>query len=327
MGKRLLFGACGLLLTVFLTLALAEVGLRVYSRLTPNVDVEFFRYASLMKASAPGSALRFRHTPGVSHRLFGVDVDINSRGFRDAELPAAPEPGTARVALLGDSITFGWGVAYGDRFSEILEREWAAEGHPVELINTGHGNWNAAQECAALTELLADDPLDGVLQVWYINDAEPTPEYREAPWHARFYLSVFLWAKSDLLQRRMGAKQTYVDYYRSLYVPDADGYALFRESLGRIGRNARARDIPWVFVILPEFHGIPGPFGEIYGRVAEDARHAGAIVIDATTGFEGEDPASLWVARNDVHPNARGHALIARVIRDEVDPSLFHGGA
>lgn len=327
MARRLLFGALGFLLTTLLTLALVEVGLRVYSHVTPNVDVEFFRYATLMKGEAAGSGVVFRHRPGIRERLFGVDVDINSRGFRDAEVPAAKRPGETRVALLGDSITFGWGVPYGKRFSEILEREWSRDGHPFELVNTGHGNWNSAQECAALSELLADEPLDGILQVWYINDAEPTPAHHDAPWYARFRLAIFVWAKSDLLQRRFGAKEDYADYYRDLYAPDAAGYPVFERALVRTGEIARARDLPWVFVILPEFHEFPGPFQDVYARVAEDARNAGAIVVDATTEFLGQDPATIRVARNDVHPNAKGHSLIARAVIDAVDPALFTRGA
>lgn len=327
MGRRLLFGALGILLTAVLALALAEAGLRVYSRVTPNVDVEFTRYATLMKGAAPGSALGFRHSAGTRARLFGVDVAINSRGFRDAEIPAGKRPGETRVALLGDSVTFGWGVRYGERFSEILEREWSRDGRPLELVNTGHGNWNSAQQHAALAELLAGDPLDGILQFWYINDAEPTPAHRDAPWYARFHLAVFVWAKSDLLRRRLGAKDGYEDYYRSLYDEGALGYAGFTRALARTGEIARARGLTWVFVILPEFHAFPGPFEDVYARVAADAGRAGAIVIDVTGAFAGEDPATTWVARNDVHPNARGHALIARAVRDAVDPALFTRGA
>jgi lysophospholipase L1-like esterase len=322
-----LFGALGLLLTTALALGLAEMGLRVYSRLTPNVDVEFYRYATLMKGAAPGSALGFRHAPGTRARLFGVEVAINSRGFRDAEIPADRRPGETRVALLGDSVTFGWGVPYGERFSEILEREWSRDGRPVELINTGHGNWNAAQEQAALAELLAGDPLDGILQFWYVNDAEPTPEHRDAPWYARLHLAIFVWAKSDLLQRRFGAKEGYEEYYRALYAQDAAGYREFRRALARTGEIADERGLPWVFVVLPEFHAFPGPFGDVYARVAADAQEAGAIVVDVTGAFAGEDPATTWVAHNDVHPNAKGHALIARAVRDAVDPTLFTHGA
>jgi len=327
LARRLLFGALGVLLTTVLALALVEVGLRVYSRLTPNVDVEFTRYATLMKSAAPGSALGFRHEPGTHARLFGVDVAINSRGFRDAEIPPEKRPGETRVALLGDSVTFGWGVPYGSRFSEILERDWSRDGRPLELVNTGHGNWNSAQEQAALAELLADDPLDGILQFWYINDAEPTPPHRDAPWYARLQLAIFVWAKSDLLQRRFGAKEGYEDYYRDLYEDDAPGYGEFRRALERTGEIARSRGVPWVFVILPEFHAFPGPFRDVYAHVAADAEAAGAIVVDVTDSFAGEDPAGIWVAHNDVHPNARGHALIAQAVRDAVDPALFTHGA
>jgi lysophospholipase L1-like esterase len=327
LARRLLFGAASVLLTLLLTLALVEAGLRLYSRVTPNVDVEFYRYATLMKGAAPGSALGFRHAPDTHARLFGVDVAINSRGFRDAEIPAGKRAGETRVALLGDSVTFGWGVPYGDRFSEILEREWSRDGAPMELVNTGHGNWNTAQEAAALSELLAGDPLDGILQFWYINDAEPTPEHRDAPWYARFHLAIFVWAKGDLLQRRFGSKEGFEDYYRGLYEEGAPGYAEFGRALERTGEIARSRNLPWVFVLLPEFHAFPGPFEDVYAKVAADAERAGAIVVDVTRAFADEDPAATWVAHNDVHPNAKGHALIARAVRDAVDPSLFTRGA
>jgi hypothetical protein len=197
----------------------------------------------------------------------------------------------------------------------------------VELVNTGHGNWNAVQEQAALAELLAGDPLDGILQFWYINDAEPTPEHRDAPWYARFHLAIFVWAKGDLLQRRFGAKEGYEDYYRALYAEDEAGYREVRGALARTGDIARERGLPWVFVVLPEFHAFPGPFADVYARVAADARDAGALVVDVTGAFSQEDPATTWVARNDVHPNAKGHALIARAVRDAVDPTLFTRGA
>jgi lysophospholipase L1-like esterase len=323
LGRKLVFGLAGILLTLALTAGLLEAGLRIYSAVTPNVDVEFYRYASTMKGSAENSGVRFLHKPGSHHRLFGVDVQINSRGFRDTE-PASLPPGARRIALIGDSVTFGWGVPYGDRFSELLEREWST-GPPIELINTGHGNWNSVQEYAALSELLAQEALSGVLQVWYINDAEPTPEYRPAPWYARSYVAIFLWSKSDLLQRRMGARQTYADYYRSLYKEDSEGFPDFRDALMRTGEWARERDLPWVFVLLPEFHEFPGPFGDVYARVRALADSAGAQVIDLTETFAGEDPSTMWVAHNDVHPNARGHAAIARGIAERLDPAVFRG--
>lgn len=318
-------GALTVVATLLLTLVVLEIGLRVYSRIKPNVDIEFYRYARLMKAASPGSGVGFRHTPNASHRFFGVDVDIDARGFRDAEIPESRRPGETRVALLGDSVTFGWGVAYGERFSEILEHEWSRAGAPFELVNTGHGNWGTAQERAALEELLAAEPLDGVLQVWYINDAEPPPAHRDPPWYSRFHVAIFLWAKTDLLQRRLGSRESYVEYYRDLYRPDAPGYDGFVEALEGIGRWTRERGLPWVFVVLPEFHSFDDTFGEVFSRVTALAEAAGATVVDGTGAFGSVDPSSVWVAYNDVHPNAKGHAIIARAIVEAVDPELFRG--
>jgi lysophospholipase L1-like esterase len=315
-------------LVILFCLVLLEIGLRVYCAITPNVDVEFYRYANLMKRSAPGSEVGFRHEPGSRLRLFGVDVEIDSRGFRDVEHARPRPPGTTRLLLLGDSITFGWGVPYGERFSEILEERWsAALGRPCEIVNTGHGNYNTAQESALLHELPADEPADGVLQVWYVNDAEPQPAHREAPWYARFRVAIFLWAKTDLLQRRVGARAGYADYYRGLYAPGAAGLADFSAALTRTGAWARERGVPWVFVVLPEFHDFApgGPLDDVFARVRAEAAAAGAIVVDAIPAFRGHDPATIRVAVNDVHPNATGHAIIAAAILEAIDPAIFVG--
>jgi lysophospholipase L1-like esterase len=324
-ARRWLFRAAGFLATTAVTLVLLELALRLYSRITPNADVEFVRYAQAMKAAAPASGMRFRHTPGSRHRLFGVDVQIDSRGFRDSEV--GPAGDAASVVLLGDSITFGWGVRYGERFSELLEEEWSAAGRRVELVNTGHGNWNTAQEYAALEELFGGSSPDGILQVWYINDAEPTPAHREPPWCARFHLAIFAWSKIDLLERRFGARPSYVDYYRGLYATGSPGLAAFDEALLRTGAWAAARGVPWAFVLLPEFHEFPGPFAEVYAQVRAAAAAAGANVVDLTGAFDGVEPSTVWVARNDVHPNAKGHSLIARGILEHLDAAWFRRGA
>ena len=66
-----------------------------------------------------------------------------------------------------------------------------------------------------------------------------------------------------------------------------------------------------------------GPFEEVYERVADLTRAAGATVVSAVPAFRSVDPATIRVAVNDVHPNARGHAIIARAIREAVDPAAF----
>jgi lysophospholipase L1-like esterase len=323
--RRLLFTALTLLIMLAVCLGCLEAGLRIYCHFKPNADVEFFRYANLMKAGATDSRVVFMHEPRMKLRLMGVDVETNSRGFRDIEYPARKPAGTKRIGLLGDSVTFGWGVPYGSRFSEIIEDRWNASGQaPFEVVNTGHGNYNSSQEYAMLEDLLGGDDLDGVIQVWYINDAEPLPTHRDAPWYSHFYTYIFFWSKFDLISRRAGERKTYDDYYRDLYAEGAPGAAAFKQALRQTGEWARGRHVPWVFVVLPEFHSFDdGRFNGVYDEVRRTAAEAGAVVVDVTGDFKGQDPASVWVAYNDVHPNAKGHAIIAEGILKRVDPSVF----
>jgi len=192
-------------------------------------------------------------------------------------------------------------------------------------VNTGHGNYNTSQEYALLVEVLGDEACDGLVQVWYINDAEPTPAHRVAPWYTRFHTAIFLWAKKDLLKRRVGSRETYVDYYRDLYGEEAPGRPAFESALAGTGAWARERGVPWVFVVLPEFHDFDpdGPFADVYAYVKRTAAAAGALVVDSVPAFANLEPAAVWVAPNDVHPNAVGHSVIARAIAAAVAPELF----
>jgi len=67
---------------------------------------------------------------------FDVTVTTNSLGLRDRELrPRAP--GVTRLLALGDSFTYGWGVAEEDAWPRVLEAELMRKGVVVEMINGG----------------------------------------------------------------------------------------------------------------------------------------------------------------------------------------------
>lgn len=56
-------------------------------------------------------------------REFKNIVHTNNAGFRDTENVSESKPvGIYRILILGDSMTFGWGVEDGETFSAVLER-------------------------------------------------------------------------------------------------------------------------------------------------------------------------------------------------------------
>jgi len=64
---------------------------------------------------------------------FSIIYKINSHGLRDKEYDFKKPKNKIRILAVGDSLTFGEGVEYGDRFTEIIEKSFSN----VEVINCG----------------------------------------------------------------------------------------------------------------------------------------------------------------------------------------------
>lgn len=79
---------------------------------------------------------------------FRYRASINSHGFRDPEYPTQAAPGSQRVAFLGDSMTWGWGVNDGERFTDLLRLDLGPE---VEVVNMAVPGYSTDQQFWALS--------------------------------------------------------------------------------------------------------------------------------------------------------------------------------
>src|SRR5204863_3148131 len=136
-------------------------------------DLEMWKYARDVKRIATDPVIGHEHAPNRQAWLMGVDFRTNSKGLRDREISYERVPGKLRIAMVGDSITVGWGVPFDDTFSKRIERLYAAAGVDAEVINLGVGNYNTIQEVQAfLTEGVRYKP-DVIVLNYFVNDAEP----------------------------------------------------------------------------------------------------------------------------------------------------------
>ncbi|HEX6105007.1 MAG TPA: GDSL-type esterase/lipase family protein [Gemmatimonadales bacterium] len=67
---------------------------------------------------------------------FRVESRINNLGFRDRDF-RRERTGRFRVVAIGDSFTYGWGVAAEESWPKILEQRLRARGYDVEVANLG----------------------------------------------------------------------------------------------------------------------------------------------------------------------------------------------
>ena len=103
-----------------ITLALLEVTLRVYDRISPSYVL-------------PGDDYnRFRDRPGAPD----YDTRLNELGFKDQSISVQKPESVYRVLALGDSFAFGV-VPYRNNYLTILEQRLDSDRRQVEVLNFG----------------------------------------------------------------------------------------------------------------------------------------------------------------------------------------------
>lgn len=319
--KKRLARLTAVALLVLFCLLLLEVGTRIVTNADGmNFAVEMWKYARDIKRPSAVAAMGHEHTPHARAFLMGAQVEINALGLRDREFDVAKAAETYRVLILGDSVTFGWGVAQEKTFPKELERllnERPPAGRTtVEVINAGVGNYNTSQEVAYFAERGVALAPDLVILAFFLNDAEPTPRPR-AGWlarHSAFY--VLLASSWDNTLRWAGNRQDYRDYYLGLYEDDRPGWVECRRALRELSSLCRARNIDLRLALLPELHRL-GPdyeFRPVHDKVRAAAAESGLPVYDLLNAPWSEPPEAYWVTPGDAHPNDKGHRVIAETL-------------
>ncbi|HEX2163426.1 MAG TPA: GDSL-type esterase/lipase family protein [Thermoanaerobaculia bacterium] len=298
-------------------LVATELALRALSKHALLVfDVEMWRYARRVKAPSELPGLIEAHRPDARALLMGVAVRTDGYGFRrpSPAIEAARRPDDRRVAALGDSVTFGWGVPEGATWPARLEallRERCPEA-PATVWNAGVGNSTTAMQLARYEHLVAPRRPDWLVLGYFVNDAEPDPEPAEHPLLWRSSLAALLSAR--LAQSRDGALRDYREFYGSLYEDGQPGWRATREALAGLGRRLEADGVAATLLLLPEMHHPRGhgPFAGAYAEVAAIGRAAGFEVIDTAPLFPPGPGDRFFVTPTDAHPDAAAHALFAQ---------------
>ncbi len=130
-GRKLLFG----LVATLLVFSLAEVGLRVGGvRSAYQADLAGWR----LPANQQGQGMQ---TPdGHDFR-----ITTNGDGLR-TRVPREKSPGALRIAVMGDSTVFGWGVEDGRELSAHMEAPLRPRSHKrVELMNAAQPGYSTVQ--------------------------------------------------------------------------------------------------------------------------------------------------------------------------------------
>lgn len=193
------------------------MGFRAYFSVVQNYDVEMWKYAVSLKKSVDDPRSHV-HIPNSSRRIMGASVSINSKGLRDREYSYEKSEGTFRILVLGDSVTFGFGVEMERTYPKLLEK-WLNESgkRNYEVINAGVGNYNTLQELSAYELDLFRYRPDMIVLGFYLNDAEKTQKYVENFLSKRSISYAFIVSAWRKIAAVMNPNLRYGEYYSLLY--------------------------------------------------------------------------------------------------------------
>ncbi len=287
-----------------------------------DFDLEMWKYARDIKRVSDVPAIGHEHRPDTAGTYMGVPVTINSFGLRDGEYEQQDKPaGAVRTLMLGDSLTFGWGVRIEDTPSKMLEGLLNQPTAPrrFEVINSGVGNYNTQMEVAYfLTKGYKLKP-DVVVLNYFINDAEPTPQ-RKRSWlagHSQAY--VVISSAIDKASRLFFGKSDWQSYYRDLYGDGQPGWVGAKAAMEKLATYCKDNDIALLVVNYPELHQLKDyPFPEVTAAVANVAKSENLPFLDLEPTVADLVPETLWVSPTDAHPNKIANERFAKAIQEKL---------
>jgi len=317
------------------SVALVLAGLEAAFRLAhvPVGTVQISR-ATVRRSDNP--RLRFELRPGGVARA-EVEYRVNALGLRGPETTIEKPEGVRRIAVLGDSIAFGYWVRDEQGFARQLEGllQAAGAGGRVEVLNFGVPGYNLEQEIeTARSKALAFSP-DLVVVLFCLNDLEAVFSYelglvqdrseRRATLlgRAREWLvarsRLFSWLEYRLTE--LEARRHFVRAKNPLEGP------LYAESLSE-QRRALAGQLAVLRTLLAS-RGIPGllvvvpvlgerferyPHRELHRVVREAAEAESLAALDLLDCYSAYEFRDLRI--DVVHPSPLGHRVAAHAVRD-----------
>jgi lysophospholipase L1-like esterase len=261
-----------------------------------------------------------------------LPVTINQQGFRDEPLASPKHPGAVRIFALGASTTFGWGVKQEEAYPQVLEQmlndSARASGSPVrfEIVNAGVIGYNLWQVGRFMRRIAARYQPDGFIVAYTFNDGwnhagQLTPHERERVLRGvqRKNLlrasALFNWLTG--IRARRVARQAQQDRAPNALaiVQTADTtsspaeLATYQASVDSIIRGARDGGLALSFLV-PIARGQPGTNQRQEAMIFR-ATAAGLPLIQLPPLSGAQDPDSIYLPDDAVHPTALGHALLA----------------
>ncbi|NIM19883.1 MAG: hypothetical protein GTO51_06520 [Candidatus Latescibacteria bacterium] len=152
----------------------------IIALLVPFVLLLLFEIALGISGNPKDETIRCSHPANFKeHRTnieFEYQFETNTQGLRYKDIPLKRAKNEARILMLGDSFTEGYGVEAEETFGSRLEQHFdERNGHPVEFVNGGLSGAGPLQYWRLFSVVGLRYQIDGLLICLSANDVTDTP--------------------------------------------------------------------------------------------------------------------------------------------------------
>lgn len=323
--KKILLSLLLIITEVSLTLIMAEVIFHFFFPINyrmPPKQLSNSVWCELLHRPSPIPGLAYELVPNREKYYHGAIIKTNSLGMRDDEPHPKNDSSLHRIAVIGDSFTFGFGVRGEHTYPNVLERllNKEIEGRRFEVLNFGVGGYSTRDEALVLKHKAIDWDLDLVIVGYYFNDPEIDPIQ---PLHS-YYQEVSWWQYSNLLRLIAKAKQHWDikkygagNYFRYLHATNGQKWQSVVVSLEEMKSVSAKRKIPILLVIFPVTKNrswADYPYQDLHQQVTDITNKNGIYVLDLYEDFSQYHSQELMVGPHDNHPSKIGHEVAAYAI-------------
>lgn len=255
--------------------------------------------------------------PSTTINFHGRKFSTNRWGLRDRDYEKIPSPDTYRIVLLGPSFVMGSGVADEEIFEWRLEQRLNEEHQggaysKYEILNFGVAGHSALQELWAFeSDAISFHPNATFYVAHQIekeilvrNFADRVIRGIEIPYD--YLVEIANRAGVQLGMSQEDAEKLLIPY----------GDELLSWTYHRVANTSREKGILPVWIFMPTLEAPVTQ--EVVTELANEAKEAGFVVVTIDDIYQGRDVRSLVVAEWDLHPNAKGHQLIAENLYREI---------
>ncbi len=291
---------------------------------------------------SPHRGIIYELKPHLKGTFLGASLVTNSQGLRDIEYSIHKPEKTVRIAGLGDSSMFGWGVEMTETSLHLLEErlnQHTSE-RAYEVINFAVPGYNTAMQVEVFLKKCLKYAPDAVILHFNTNDYD-IPNFMKRPQNygtlRKSYFFDFLYMRYRLLQGKraeeslapmvLGPLEETEFLDKSPTIPEEYRYMVgkrgFVAAMETLIRTVKERQIPLiVFVIKPEededtFRGrqlaLIRQLSEEHGFGLLNTYPVYATYLEQHPERSNQD---FWVSPTDTHPSALAHEIEAQALQE-----------